>query len=178
MLEGFEDDPLLLGRDTDASVLDGEGDDLAGFTEDRVIGTPSLRGEIHAHVDVPLGCELDRVGEEVFEDLLEPFWIAVHHGGQVGRELHVEREVLGLGHVAEVAVDVFAQTGEGDFFNVYRYCTGFDFREIENVVNEVEEVGTGRVDVSRELDLLGRESFGRVFGELLAEDENGVQRRA
>ena len=30
LLEGLEDEPLLLRRDADAGVLDGEGDDLAG----------------------------------------------------------------------------------------------------------------------------------------------------
>ena len=41
-----------------------------------------------------------------------------------------------------------------------------------------EQVGAGRVDVAGELDLLGREVAGGVVGELLAEDEDGIERRA
>ena len=41
LLERLEDEPLLLRRDTDAGVLDGEGDDLVGVAEHRVIGTSS-----------------------------------------------------------------------------------------------------------------------------------------
>ena len=43
LLEGLEDEPLLLRRDADAGILDGEGDDLAGLAEHRVIGRPALR---------------------------------------------------------------------------------------------------------------------------------------
>ena len=52
LLERLEDEPLLLRRDADAGVLDGEGDDLLGLAEHRVVGAPALRGEADAHVDV------------------------------------------------------------------------------------------------------------------------------
>src|ERR1019366_4628878 len=41
-----------------------------------------------------------------------------------------------------------------------------------------EEVGAGGVDVAGKLDLLGREVAPGVSGELLAEDEDGIERRA
>ena len=50
LLEGLEDEPLLLRRDADARVLDGEGDDLPRLAEHRVIGAPARRGEADAHV--------------------------------------------------------------------------------------------------------------------------------
>ena len=106
LLERLEDQPLLLRRDADAGVLDGEGDDLRCLAEHRVIGAPALRRESDAHVDVAVRGELDGVGEQVLEDLLEALRIAVHRARQVVGELHVERQVLGLGHVAEVAIDV------------------------------------------------------------------------
>ena len=91
--------------------------------------------------------------------------------------MDVERQVLGLGHVPEIAVDVVAQAGEGDFFDLDRHGAGFDLREIENVVDEVQQVGAGRVDVARELDLLGRQVARDVFGQLLAEDQDRIERR-
>ena len=178
LLEGLEDEALLLRRDADAGVLDGEGDDLAGLAEHRVIGAPALRGEPDAHIDVAVGGELDGVGQQVLEDLLEALRVAVHERRQALGELHVERQVLGLGHVPEVAVDVVAQAGEGDFLDLDGHRAGLDLREIEDVVDEVQQVGAGRVDVAGELDLLGGEVARGVFGELLAEDEDGVERRA
>ena len=78
----------------------------------------------------------------------------------------------------EVAVDVVAQAGEGDFLDLDGDGAGLDFREIENVVDEVQQVGAGGVDVAGKLDLLVREVAPGVFGELLAEDEDGIERRA
>ncbi len=98
--------------------------------------------------------------------------------GRSSANCNVERQVLGLGHVPEVAVDGVAQAGEGDLLDLDGDGAGLDLREIENVVDEVQQVGAGRVDVAGELDLLGREVAGGVFGELLAEDEDGIERRA
>ena len=67
---------------------------------------------------------------------------------------------------------------EGDFLDLDSDRAGLDLREIENVVDEVEQVGAGRVDVARKLDLLVGKVARHVFGELLAEDEDGVERRA
>ena len=178
LLERLEDEPLLLRRDADAGVLDGEGDDLLGLAEHRVIGAPALRGEADANLDVAVRGELDGVGQQVLEDLLETLRVAVHGARQLLGELHVERQVLGLGHVPEVAVDGVAQAGEGDFLDLDGDGAGLDFREIEDVVDEVEEVGAGGVDVAGKLDLLAREVAPGVVGELLAEDEDGIERRA
>ena len=102
---------------------------------------------------VPVGREFDGVGEQVLEDLLQPLGIALHEVRQALGELHVERQVLGLGDMAEVAFDVFAQPVERDFLDLDCHRAGFDFREIENIVDEVEQVGAGRVDVAGKLDL-------------------------
>ena len=77
-----------------------------------MIGAPALRGQSDAHVDVAVRGELDGVGQQVLENLLQPLRIALHVARQIRRKLHVERQVLGLGDVAEVAVDVVAQAGE------------------------------------------------------------------
>ena len=54
--------------------------------------------------------------------------------------MHVERQVLGLGHVPEVAVDVVAQTGEGDFLDFDGHGAGLNLRQVEDVVDQVQEV--------------------------------------
>ena len=61
LLERLKDNALLLRRDADTSVLDGERHDLAGFTENRVIDGPALCGECDAHVNMAAGSEFDGV---------------------------------------------------------------------------------------------------------------------
>ena len=84
--------------------------------------------------------EFHRVGQQVLENLLQALRVAGHAVRQVGGELHVERKVLGLGYVTEIAIDVFTQAGEGDLLDVDGDGAGLDLREIENVVDQVEQV--------------------------------------
>ena len=83
-----------------------------------------------------------------------------------------------VGFVTERAADHFEQAGEEDFFGFDADRARFDLRKIENVADQVEKVGAGPVNRAREFDLLRREVAVRVVGELLAENENAVQRRA
>ena len=148
LLKRLEDEPLLLRRDADAGVLDREGEDLRRVPEHGMIEAPATRRKTDADIDVAGAGELHGVGQQVLQDLLQPLRVAAHGSRQVFGELHVERQVLGLGHVAEVAVDRVAQAGEADVLDVDGHRAGLDFREIEDVVDEVEEVGAGGVDVA------------------------------
>ena len=93
-------------------------------------------------------------------------------------ELHLELQPAILGLVAERPGDHLEQIGEIDLLGVDRHGAGFDLGEIENVADQIQEVGTRAVDGARELHLLGRQIAVRVLRELLAEDEDAVERRA
>ena len=79
---------------------------------------------------------------------MAPLWIARHGPRQTAVEDHVERQVFGLRHVPEGPLDVFVQRRETDVFDIHGDGAGFDLGEVEDVVDEVEKVGTGRIDVS------------------------------
>ncbi len=61
---------------------------------------------------------------------------------------------------------------EEDLFGLNRDGAGFDLRQVEDVADQVEQVGAGAVDGARELHLLAAEVAVRIFGELLAEHED------
>ena len=142
-----------------------------------VIDGPALHGKVDMNLDLPGSGELHGVGKEIFEDLQEALRVGLHGSWQILIEPNMERQVLGLGHMPEAAVDDVVQNGEGYLLDLDGNGAGLDFGEIEDVVDEVEEVGTGGVDVAGKLDLLLREVTSGVDGELLAEDEDGVERR-
>jgi hypothetical protein len=53
---------------------------------------------------------------------------------------------------------------------VHRHRAGFDLREVENVADQVEQVGAGAVNGARELDLFAAQDASPGFSlELLAE---------
>ena len=62
----------------------------------------------------------------------------------------------------------FEQRPKEDFFGFDRDRAGLDLRQVENVADEVQQVGAGAVDGAREFDLLRREAAVGVFRELLA----------
>ena len=70
------------------------------------------------------------------------------------------------------------QVGEEDLLGVDRHRAGFDLRQVEDVADQVQQVGAGAVDGAGELDLLVRQIAVGVVAQLLAEDQDAVERRA
>src|SRR6185436_8627748 len=92
-------------------------------------------------------------------------------------ERRVERELAVLCLVAERAAQHVDEVREVDLLDVDGDRARLDLRQVEDVADEVQEVGAGAVDRTRELDLLRREVALGVVAQLLAEDEDGVERR-
>ncbi|GAA3067997.1 hypothetical protein GCM10020254_09660 [Streptomyces goshikiensis] len=55
------------------------------------------------------------------------------------------------------------------------HLAGLDLRQVEDVVDQLEQVRAGGVDDARVLDLLGGEVAGGVLGEQLGEDQQAVE---
>src|SRR5579872_4756058 len=80
--------------------------------------------------------------------------------------------------VTERPPNHFEQAGEEDFFRFDADRARLNLREVKNVADEIEQVGAGPVNRAGEFDLPRREIAVGVVGELLAENEDAVQRRA
>ena len=125
-----------------------------------------------------LGGELERVRQQVLQNLLQAFRVGDHAAGEVLVDLDAERKLAVLGFVAERASNRLEQARGQDLLGIDGHGAGFDLRQIEDVADQVEQVGAGAVDGAGEFDLLGRQIAVRIFGELLAEDQDAVERRA
>ena len=97
---------------------------------------------------------------------------------RLDRSSTLEGEAAVFGLVPERPADGVEQVGDRNLLGVDRDGAGLDLRQVEDVADQVEQVGAGAVDGARELDLLGREIAVRVVAELLAEDQDAVERRA
>src|SRR5262249_34233936 len=71
LLEGFEDDALLLCRNTDAGVFDRERDDAARGRKRWVVRLPAGGNRFDAKRDSAALGELECVGKQVLQHLLE-----------------------------------------------------------------------------------------------------------
>ena len=90
----------------------------------------------------------------------------------------VEEQLAVLCLVTERPRNRFQQCAEEDFFRFDRNRSRFDLRQIENVADQVEQVGAGAVNRARKFHLLWRQAAIRIFRKLLAQHQNAVERRA
>ena len=177
LLKRLEDQPLLLGSDPDAGVADFDGDAARHEAEDGMVRRPARRDRLHAHRHLALRGELERVREQVLENLLQPLRVARERPRQGVVDVELEAQVLRLRDVVERPEDRFAERGEGDLLRLDGDGARLDLRQVEDVVDQRQQVGAGRMDVPGEVHLLGGEVAAAVLGELLPEDQNRVERR-
>ena len=71
-------------------------------------------------------------------------------------DLDVEGQLPVVGLVAERPRDRVEQVGDEHLLRIDRDGAGLDLRQVENVADQVEQVGAGAVDGAGELDLLRR----------------------
>ncbi len=120
------------------------------------------------------GGEFDGVGEEVVEDLLEAAGIGGDEGHGGGDE-EVEFDIFFLGEGTHEIGHGFADVGDVDLFFAEDEFSGFDFGEIEEVIDEIEELFGAGADVFG-VALLFRVAgvFSGVGGEV-GEADDGVE---
>ena len=121
--------------------------------------------------------ELEGVRQQVLQHLLQ----ALAVGGDAAQrriDLHVERQSAAFRLVAERPRHRLLQVRQEQLLGIDRHGAGFDLRQIEDVADQVQQVGARAVDGAGELDLTRRQVAVRVVAQLLAEDQDRVQRRA
>ena len=178
LLECLEDQLLLLQGNADAGIGDLEGDHGRRGVEHRMIRAPTAEcaGDLQPHF--AFAGELEGVGEQVLQHLLQALGVGDDAACEVRIDVDLERQIAVLRLMPERPSDRLEQVGGEDFLGVDRHRAGLDLGEIENVADEVQEVGAGAVDGAGEFDLLAREVAVRIVGELLSQDQDRVQRRA
>ena len=80
---------------------------------------------------------------------------------QVLVELDAERQALLLGDLAERLVDVVAQVREPHLTDLDGHRAGLDLREVEDLVDQGHQIGTGLADRLGVADLLVAEVAAR-----------------
>ena len=123
--------------------------------------------------------ELQRVREQVLEHLLQPLGVGVDDlGRQVLAQFDGEIQTLAVGHVPERPRAEVVQFAEADAADFHVHLAGFDLAQIQNVVDQRQQVGSGGVNGFGELHLLGRQVLVRVLGQHARQNQQVVERRA
>jgi hypothetical protein len=172
LTEGLEQGADPVGRDADTAILDAELDHGASLG----VGPFKLAG---VHRDFTPGGELDRVVDQIDEDLPQSGHIT-HHGRRHGAG-------TGCGHVDDEFKPFFSGAGRGDiacFFDsvaqVERLRLQFelarlDLGEVQDVVDHREQLVAGDADRLKVVALLG---IQRGLGQQGTHAYHTVERRA
>src|SRR5579864_3187402 len=141
-----------------------------------MIFTPPRVRKRNGKADAALFRELESIGQEVLQHLLQALRIGHQASAELGIAVDLEGEMAVLGFVTERASHRVEQAGKEHLVGFNRHSAGLDLGKVQNVADQVQQVGARPVNGASELHLLGREVSVRVVSELLTENQNTVQR--
>ena len=133
-------------------------------------------GDPHPHSAL-LG-ELDGVREQILEDLLEALRVGHDAARARGRSRRRTTSPRRSASWRNGRATDSSRSRRRNLLGVHRDGAGFDLREVEDVADEIQEIAARAVNRARELDLAGRQIAVRVVRQLLAENQDAVERRA
>src|SRR6186713_503247 len=167
LLKRLEDDSLLLLRNADTRVADGELHHRRRLAERRVIGCPTAHRDTDMQAYTAAVRKLERVGQEVLQHLQQALGVGRNRASQARVEIRSEGQLAGIRLVPEIAFDRFAQMREQQVFALDRDRAGLDLGQVQDVADEIEQVGTGTVNGFGELDLAVAQVLVGVLRKLL-----------
>src|SRR5258708_7846613 len=162
-LERAEDAAMLRLRDAESGV-----DDL----DDEVV-TSEAQAEALRAAAWP---ELHGSGKQVVEDLPEA--LRIEADGAVALPLDLERDSRSVRTRSRRLGDRLDEWRKTSLLQMQLHPPGLDLREVEHLIDELEQVLAGLADVAQEAVLLVGERPAELLGEKAREPEDGVQRRA
>ena len=138
---------------------------------------PPVAGSI---VSVTEPCSVNLIAFEIrfFSTCCTRFWSVMIERDGVRIEVDREGQALAAGHFAEGALDVRLHVGERHRHRVHVHHARLDLRQVENLVDQLEQVGAGGVNGLREFDLLLGERAFRVLRQQARQDQERVERGA
>jgi len=130
LAEGLEDREVLVRRHADSCVADHE---VHPGTPDRA----AVLADLHEHM--PAFGELDGVGDEVPQHLLQPAGVADDHGRYGVTDAHVQLEPLLIRTHREASEELGHDVAwrEGDHLQLE--LPRFDLGEVQNVVHDCQQ---------------------------------------
>ncbi len=154
-----------------------EGDHRGCVLQGGMIRIPAARRGRHGEFHAALGREFEGVGQQILQHLLQALRVGDDAAVELGRNRHFELQPAVLRLVAERAAYRLQQIAEVDLFSIDRHGSGFDLGQIEDVADEIQQIGPRAVDGAREFHLFVAQVSLRILGQLLAENQDAVERR-
>src|SRR5271156_1505788 len=136
---------------------------------------PAASGRRYGEADTSNFGELEGIRQQVLQHLLQTFGVGDHAARQMRIGLYFEREMPVLRLVTEWTTHRIQHAGEEYFLRLHRDGSGFDFGEIENIRDQIQQVGARAVNRTGKLHLLRSKVGVGIVAELLTQNQNAVE---
>ncbi len=176
LFERGEDLVQLFLRDADAGVEHFEQQRLRR-RQIRSARRDAVR-TAQAQGDAAVLGELEGVGQQVGEDLLQLGAVRAQGLRQSLGLLHPQRQAALFRHRPEAALADAEHVGDGDLLGQHLHLAGLDLGQVEDVVDQLQQMGAAVVDHPRRFGLVVVEVAFLVVGQAFRQDQHAVQRRA
>ncbi len=136
------------------------------------------RPAAHAHLHLaPLG-ELQRVGQQVAQNLQQAHPVADQQRRYIRVHLHTEKQPFLFGHWRQAGLELVQQFAQIERLQLELHVSGLDPRQVQNVVDQLQQIVPGTVDDLGVAHLLVAEVATGILFQLVAENQDAVERRA
>src|SRR5262245_14044405 len=147
------------------------------MVQNLVIGIPTIFRRKDVDRNASVFSKLERVCEQIFEDLLQTPLICVTAHWQ--RRIHVNRkfQLFVVSNLPERSFDIIRKIFKQNASEFDFHHSGLNLGQIENLIDQFQKVRVRRVNRSRKLTLFLGE-ICLVVGQQLSENHHAVQGRA
>ncbi|MNO61714.1 hypothetical protein D3C76_523690 [compost metagenome] len=149
LVERLEQAPLLFLGNPDAGIGD--------LPLQLHLAIPAFQHLQAQHHPAEVG-ELQRIAQQVVENLPDPRRIAVEQARQPGIQAGVELQALALGHGGMSAHDLLGQLQRAEFHLLQRHLPGLDLRYVEDVADQLQQCRGRALDGAQVFLLLARQA--------------------
>ncbi len=148
LAERFKDHLLFFRRNANPGI---------GHAEVKIGPAGAFGARLHMQGDLAAGGKFQSIAQQIDENLPQAGRVAGQGVGHRGRNMAIEFETLLMGADGQLVEEVLQAVAQAEIRGLNGQLAGFDFREIENIVDEGEQ-GVGRtLDQAQAFALFGAE---------------------
>ena len=172
LLESLEDALQFFGRNADAGVGDHQTYERRNRAKQALL-THRLGAQSYATA----GGELECIADQVHQDLSQFVRVGLQAFRRLGGDVDIEIEPALTRDMLVLALEPGGEQRQVDGISDHLHLAGLDLRQIENVVDELQQIGSAFEHDSGGFDLVFAEVAFVVVGQGLGEYQQAVERR-
>ncbi len=178
LLERFKDNPMLVRRNPDSRVNHGERDHLVCVVQHAVAGGPAFFRGLDPERHTAFMRKLERIRQEIPQDLLKSLLIREHCFRRVLENLHFQSQPFVLRDRLEILFDVLSKIVDRNTPVLELHRARLDLCQVQNLVDQCQQLVARRMDGLRIFNLFRCQVAFLVVRKQPRKDQHAVEWRA